>query len=193
MLRQSCETRNRRLPRKRRPPRQSMNCSDFFDTQSALASVRKIEPYGLAVYQSSIYVVAAAEEIEDPAERLRHWKLDRFRHAKALDEYFKPDPSIDLESHLGRSIGIFSGDEPTIVKIRLGGRAAAWVREDPWHPEQKIEAQADGTSILSVPASHPRELLPKVLSLASDAEVIAPSSFRDTIAESVKSMAEQYR
>lgn len=157
------------------------------------ASVRKIEPYGLAVYQSSIYVVAAAEEIEDPAERLRHWKLDRFRHAKALDEYFKPDPSIDLESHLGRSIGIFSGDEPTIVKIRLGGRAAAWVREDPWHPEQKIETQADGTSILSVPASHPRELLPKVLSLASDAEVIAPSSFRDTIAESVKSMAEQYR
>ena len=157
------------------------------------SSVRRIEPYGLAVYQSSIYVVAAAEEVEDSSERLRHWKLDRFRHAKALDEYFKPDPSIDLESHLGRSIGIFSGDDPTIVKIKLKGRAASWVREDPWHPEQKLESLADGTEILSVPASHPRELLPKVLSLASDAEVIEPDSFREAIAESVKSMAAHYQ
>jgi len=156
------------------------------------ASVRKIEPYGLAVYQSSIYVVAAAEEIEEPSERLRHWKLDRFRHAKALDEYFKPDPAVDLESHLGRSIGIFSGDAPTIVKIKLDGRAAAWVREDPWHPEQTIEPQPDGSAILSVPASHPRELLPKVLSLASNAEVLDPASFRESIAESVKAMAERY-
>ena len=157
------------------------------------AAVRRIEPYGLAVYQSSIYVVAAAEEVQDPTERLRHWKLDRFRAAKALDEYFKPDPNIDLESHLGRSIGIFSGDEPTIVKIRLGERAAAWVREDPWHPEQTLEPQPDGSIILSVPASHPRELLPKVLSLASDAEVLEPASFRETIAESVRSMADRYR
>ena len=43
------------------------------------ATTRRIEPYGLAVYQSSIYVVAAAPEVDDPTERLRHWKLDRFR------------------------------------------------------------------------------------------------------------------
>ena len=32
MLRQSCETRNRRLPRKRRPPRQSMQIAPIFLT-----------------------------------------------------------------------------------------------------------------------------------------------------------------
>ena len=157
------------------------------------ASVRRIEPYGLAVYQSSIYVVAAAAEVKDPAERLRHWKLDRFRHARALDEYFKPDPNVNLEHHLGKSIGIFSGDAPTMVKIRIGGRAAAWVREDPWHPEQKFEQQPDGSSILSVPASHPRELLPKVLSLGGDAEVLEPESFRQTVAEAVQQMAASYQ
>ena len=152
---------------------------------------RLIEPYGLAVYQSSIYVVAAAHEVEDPKERLRNWKLDRFRHATALDQYFKAD-EVDLSKHLGRSIGIFSGDDATMVKIRLGQRAAAWVREDPWHPEQKLDPTDDGGSILTVPVSHVREVLPKVLSLGSDAEVIEPASFRDAVSEAVAKMAANY-
>jgi predicted DNA-binding transcriptional regulator YafY len=156
------------------------------------AATRRVEPYGLAVYQSSIYVVAAAPEVEDPADRLRHWKLDRFRHATALDEYFKPDPNVDLSEHLGKSIGIFSGEEPTLVRIKLGQRAAAWVREDPWHPEQKLEVEEDGAALLTVPVSHPREVLPKVLSLGADAEVLEPVSFRQAVADSVREMAAAY-
>ena len=157
------------------------------------ATKRKVEPYGLAVYQSSIYVVAAAPEVEDPKQRLRNWKLDRFQSATILDDYFKPDPNIDLSDRLGRSIGIFSGDDPTMVRIRLGERAAAWVSEDPWHPEQKVEDQDDGSAILTVPASHPREVLPKVLALGTDAEVIGPKEFRQSVAESVAAMAVKYQ
>lgn len=156
------------------------------------ATTRRIEPYGLAVYQSSIYVVASAPEVAEPSERLRHWKLDRFRHATALDEYFKPDPNIDLSQHLGKSIGIFSGEDPTMVRIRVGQRAAAWVGEDPWHPEQTLEVQEDGSAILTVPASHPREVLPKVLSLGADAEVLEPASFREAVAEAVQRMSASY-
>ena len=156
-------------------------------------SHRKIEPYGLAVYQSSIYIVAAAPEVEDPAERLRNWKLDRFKHATALDEYFKPDPNIDLSAHLGKSIGIFSGDSPTPVKIRLGERAAAWVREDPWHPEQQLEPQDDGSFVMTVPASHPREVLPKILALGADAELLSPPEFRAAVSEAVAKMATAYQ
>lgn len=156
------------------------------------ATIRCIEPYGLAVYQSSIYVVAAAAEIADPTDRVRHWKLDRFRRATALDEYFKPDENLDLSEHLGRSIGIFSGEDPTPVRIRLGTHAAAWVGEDPWHPEQKLEAQPDGSTILTVPASHPREVLPKVLSLGADAEVLGPKEFRQAVADAARNMAANY-
>ena len=163
-------------------------------------SIREIEPYGLAVYQSSIYVVAAAAEVTDPADRLRHWKLDRFTRATALDKWFKPDPNVDLTEHLSRSIGIFSGDSPVMVRIRLGESAAAWVREDPWHPDQSLEPIQDETStaehcgfILTVPASHPRELLPKVLSLGADAEVLTPESFRSVVADAVKKLATRYQ
>ncbi len=155
-------------------------------------TTRKIEPYGLAVYQSSIYVVAAAPEVTDPQQRIRNLKLDRFRHATALDEYFKVDENIDISDRLGRSIGIFSGESATDVRIRLGKRAAAWVGEDPWHPEQQMDIQDDGSAILTVPASHPRELLPKVLSLGMDAEVLSPDTFRDAVADTVREMATHY-
>jgi predicted DNA-binding transcriptional regulator YafY len=158
------------------------------------AATRQIEPYGLAVYQSSIYVVAVATEVTDPADRLRHWKLDRFLKATALDRWFKPDPGIDLNEHLSRSIGMFSSDTPVAVQIRLGESAAAWVTEDPWHPDQVLRPiDGDrGAVMLTVPASHPRELLPKVLSLGGDAEVVAPASFRDAVADAVQKMAAKY-
>jgi predicted DNA-binding transcriptional regulator YafY len=153
---------------------------------------RRLEPYGIAVYQSSLYVVAAATEIEDPQDRIRHWKLDRFQSVVALDEYFKPDPDIDLERWLGKSIGIFSGEAASEVKIRLSTRAATWVREDPWHPEQRWEEQADGSGVVSVPAAHPRELMPRVLALGAEAEVIEPVEFREVIAEEVRKLADAY-
>ncbi len=156
------------------------------------ATARFIEPYGLAVYQSSIYVVAVASEVTDPEDRLRHWKLDRFRRVEALDKWFKPDPTVDLNEHLSRSIGIFSSETAVMVKILLGKRAAAWVREDPWHPDQVFEKRHDDSAMLTVPTSHPRELMPKVLQLGADAEVLEPESFRTAIAEVVKHMAACY-
>ncbi|KLU01537.1 transcriptional control [Rhodopirellula islandica] len=160
------------------------------------ASVRQIEPYGLAVHQNSIYVVAAAPEVTDESERLRNWKLDRFTQATVLDDYFKPDPKINLNEFLSKSIGIFSGDSSTPVKIRLGNRSASYLREDPWHPEQKLELvdpdDPASDTILTVPASHPRELLPKVLALGSDAEVLEPAEYRQTVADVVQKLAQAY-
>jgi predicted DNA-binding transcriptional regulator YafY len=156
------------------------------------SSTRKLEPYGIAVYQSSIYVVAAAQEVVDPTDRMRHWKLDRFLAATALDEYFRPDPTVDLEKLLSKSIGIFSGDSAIEVRIRLTDRAVAWVREDPWHPEQRIELDADGGTIAVVPAAHPRELLPRVLALGADAEVLHPAEFRQTVADVVQQLSRAY-
>jgi predicted DNA-binding transcriptional regulator YafY len=182
------------------------------------ASQRRIEPYALAVHQSSIYVVAAAPEVTDATERLRNWKLDRFRSVAVTNDYFKPDPKVDLSKFLSKSIGIFSGETSTQVQIRLGTRSASYLKEDPWHPDQILEPisdfdsaggtsatdhspvmtlVADGTAtpthfLLTVPASHPRELLPKVLALGADAEVLSPPEYREAVAAVVATLASRY-
>lgn len=173
------------------------------------ATRRRIEPYALAVHQSSIYVVAAAPEVADASERLRNWKLDRFQHAQVTDDYFKPDSKVDLGKFLSKSIGIFSGETSTPVQIRLGARSASYLKEDPWHPDQilqpidpttgsaandpHVNEPAPATDfLLTVPASHPRELLPKVLALGADAEVLSPPEYRDAVAKAVATLSERY-
>ncbi len=158
-------------------------------------ATRYLEPYGLALYQGSIYVVAMEEgkdKDKDPEDRLRHWKLDRFSKATALDRWYKFNEEIDLEAHLGQSVGIFSGDEPVTYKIWLSRNAARWIQEDPWHAQQKLEFQSDGTCLLSVPAYQPMEIIPQVLKLGDEAKILEPTIARKEMKRIVQSMASLY-
>ncbi|HTN75038.1 MAG TPA: WYL domain-containing protein, partial [Pirellulaceae bacterium] len=95
--------------------------------------LRKIEPYAVVFYQSSLYIIAAAHEVRTGDGRVRHWKLDRFLKAEALDLWFEKPADFDLEKHLGQSLGIFSGSKTADFRIRISAHAAPWVIEDPWH------------------------------------------------------------
>ncbi|MFN9911971.1 MAG: WYL domain-containing protein, partial [Pirellulaceae bacterium] len=112
--------------------------------------------------------------------------------ATALDDWFKPDEEIDLEQHLGQSVGIFSGERAVPYRIRLSRNASRWVQEDPWHAQQTIEPQADGTSILTVPTYHPMEILPRVLSLGVEAEILEPAAGRHEMRTIVKQLEQRY-
>lgn len=154
---------------------------------------RKIEPYAVVFYQNSLYIIAAAAERPDDADdRVRHFKLDRFRKTTALDEWFKRPDSFNLEDHLGHSLGIFSGNRTRNFKIRISAFAAPWVVEDPWHPEQKVERRSDGGVTLTVKAAHELEIIPRVLALGSEAEVLSPTSCRKSIAKIIRQQAAMY-
>lgn len=156
------------------------------------ATTRKIHPYGVAFYQSSLYVVADACEATDGETPVRHLKLDRFKKATALDEWFKPRSDFNLESHLQQSIGVFAGRTTKKFKIKVSAYAAPWVEEDPWHPDQEIRKHADGSITLTVSAAHDLEVIPRVLALGTEAELISPAASRKVIAETIRDMASRY-
>jgi predicted DNA-binding transcriptional regulator YafY len=158
------------------------------------ATTRKIEPYGVVFYQSSLYIIAAAHErpITVP-DRVRHWKLDRFLKATALDQWFKLPDDFDMKEHLGASLGIFVGTKSQDFRIRVSSFAARWVQEDPWHPNQKIEKHADGSITLTVQAAHELEIIPRVLAMGAEAELLAPASSRKKVGELINKMADKYR
>ncbi len=81
------------------------------------ASKRKIHPYAVALYQSSLYVIADACDAEGD-NTIRHLKLDRFRKATALDEWFKPRNDLDVGQYLRESIGIFARGKSRNFRIR---------------------------------------------------------------------------
>ena len=159
----------------------------------AAATKRWIHPYGIAFYQSSLYVVADAQEAADEDNPVRHLKLDRFKKATALDEWFKPREDFNLEAHLQQSLGMFAGRKTKKFKVKISAYAAPWVEEDPWHPEQEVKKHADGSITLTVNASHDLEVIPRVLALGTEAELISPAASRKTLAETVRDMNKRYK
>ncbi len=156
-------------------------------------SKRRICPYALALYQSSIYVIATATDDSETDQSLRHFKLDRFRKAVALDEWFKPRTDLDVRRHLSESIGIFSANTPRNFRIKISSLAARWILEDPWHPQQTVKQHADGSITLSVKAAHDLEIIPRVLALGKEAELLSPVSARRAIRETIKQLDKKYR
>jgi len=153
---------------------------------------RKIEPYAVVFYNSSLYILAAAHEIPEGQDRIRHLKLDRFLMTDDTNQSFKVPADFNLEEHLGQGTGIFSGGKPLNFKVRITARGARWVTEDPWHPDQQVEQQPDGGIILSVKAAHELEIIPRILALGSEGELLAPESSRKKLGALLKQAANQY-
>jgi predicted DNA-binding transcriptional regulator YafY len=155
---------------------------------------RMIEPYAVVFYQSSLYIIAADQNIAQGEEnRIRHWKLDRFVKAVALDQWFQKPEEFNLEEHLGQSAGIFAAGKAKNYRIKVSAKAAPWVLEDPWHPQQEMKAQKDGSIVITLNAAHDLEIIPRVLALGGEAEVLSPISCRRAISEMIKQMSRKYR
>ena len=157
----------------------------------AEARVRQIEPLAVVFYQSSLYIVAADHAAPDD-DALRHFKLDRFRKATALDAWFKPPENFDARQHWGESLGMFSGGTLEEFRIRITAYGAPWVQEDPWSAQQSLEPQADGSVILTVQAAHDMEIIPRVLALGAEAEVLSPERCRTAIRKIVQQLGDVY-
>ena len=154
---------------------------------------RSIEPYAIALYQSSLYIVGIPIGTdEDHPAPFRHWKLDRFRKAIAEDEWFSPRKDLDIERHLRESMGIFGGGKTRKFRVWVSGMAARFVLEDPWHPDQVITRKRDGSIELTVPGAHDLEVLPRVLALGPEAELLSPASSRRHLADMVQRMHQRY-
>lgn len=154
---------------------------------------RSIEPYAVVFYNSSLYILAAAHEIPAGQDRIRHLKLDRFLKTDDGSEFFKIPADFDLEEHLGQGTGIFSGSKPRDFRIRITARGARWVTEDPWHPDQQVETQPDGSIVLTVKAAHELEIIPRVLALGSEGELLSPDSSRKKLAAVLQQAYAQYQ
>ena len=159
------------------------------------AKTRTIEPYEMCLHGSSLYVVAAANEVEDPETRVRVWKLDRFEKAKLTDNYFKPPEDLDLDNYFGSTLSIFhSNEEPRDFVIRVDAQHALSIAEDPWHPDQRVRKLDNGDVQVTIPdVSHELEIMPRVLALGHEAELLEPKEIRASMAEVAKNMMELYK
>jgi predicted DNA-binding transcriptional regulator YafY len=144
-------------------------------------------------------------------QRLTHyrdnWYLDAWCHLRgalrtfALDAIHNPQPLAEpaievspsaMDSHYASAYGIFAGASAKTAVLRFTPQRARWVAQESWHPHQQTRWLSDGGYELSLPFSHPAELLMDVLKYGPEVEVIAPQSLRLLVRERLQQALQNY-
>ncbi|CUR48767.1 Transcriptional regulator [Alloalcanivorax xenomutans] len=134
---------------------------------------RTVHPQRLLHYRHNWYLLAYCEKAGD----LRLFSLDRIEMPQMDDRPYKQIDAESLEAFIGDSFGLFSGAPSNRAELRFSPRAARWVADELWHPDQRGEWRDDGY-YLWVPYSDPTELIMEVLRHGPDVEVLGPPELR---------------
>ena len=146
------------------------------------ATEREVSPQRLVYYRENWYLDAWCHLRNE----LRSFAVDAIRRVDVLEVAAKTIPDKTLDAVLGNGYGIFSGRKVQWAKLRFSSERSRWVKSEVWHPRQKGTSLADGSYLLELPYSDPRELVMDILRYGPDVEVLAPSSLREHVVTRVK-------
>lgn len=153
---------------------------------------RQVHPQALVYGPRGLYLLAVDPE---RGPDVRSFRVDRIEEARAGSRPSERLPAFDAEDYLAGSIGVFSPEhEPRTYRIRLHStRAARMLEENPWHSSQIIEEKDGDRWVVTLDLTSSRELLPRVLAMGPDAEVLEPAGFRKEIRGRLQRQVERYR
>jgi len=147
---------------------------------------RDIAPVKIINYQGRWYLLSYCMLRKD--DRLFH--MSRIQQAALLKEDIPED--LELSTRVEhRSFGIFQRSPEYTAKILFTSTAAEVVKNQQWHPEQKMEETPNGV-LLQLPVGDDREILLKILQYGAMARVLSPPALIEKIQEEVDKMKTIY-
>ena len=149
---------------------------------------RQISPQRLVHYRENWYVDAWCHLRND----LRSFAVDAIEQAVPLEAKAKPVAERELDEALAAGYGIFSGRTTEWASLRFSPERARWVAAESWHPRQRGRTEPDGSYVLELPFSDPRELVMDVLRHGPHVEVLAPDSLRQDVARELAAALARY-
>jgi predicted DNA-binding transcriptional regulator YafY len=129
----------------------------------------------------------------DEARKARRtFKLERIVEATLTPETFQPDAAWDPVSAMRDGWDIIADQPVETITLRFSPAVARRVAETTWHPSQKLEWHDDGSLTWQGRVAGTHEIRIWILGWGADAEVLAPRSLRDSVAEELARAASAY-
>jgi predicted DNA-binding transcriptional regulator YafY len=162
---------------------------DYRARSTGTSTQRAVSPQRLTLYRDNWYLDAWCHL----RNALRKFAVDAMASARMTDERAKAVDMKTVERELDAGYGVFGGESVQWARLRFSPTRARWVASERWHPAQRGHVEPDGSFVLEVPYSDPRELTMDVLKYGADVEVEAPDSLRDSTASEIRRMAARLR
>ncbi len=161
----------------------------YYSRVNDAVTEREVSPQRLAHYRDNWYLDAWCHT----RDGIRSFAVDAIRGAELLDAKAKAVPDKDLDEELASGYGIFGGKNVQWAKLRFNPEAARWVRNEEWHPDQRLTDEPDGSLVMELPYTDERELTMDILKHGSRVEVQAPTGLRKAVVQAIAAAAALYR
>ncbi len=151
-------------------------------------SRRQVSPLRLVWYRHNWYLMAWCHR----RDALRSFAVERIAQPRLLEEAAREVDQQALVQQMEAGYGLFTGEQVQWAEIRFSPRAARWVAEESWHPNQQGTWQGDGSYLLRLPYVQPVELIMDVARHGPDAEILAPDGLRQQMRDFLRRSLERY-
>ena len=115
------------------------------------------------------------------------FKVDRIQAMARTGEHFTLPEGFDLAGYLGHTWGLLRGEagEPEEVVLEFTPDAARWVRDEEWHPGQRVEGTPRRPVRLIFHVGITAEMRRWVLGFGRQVRVIKPAHLAEWVREEV--------
>ena len=160
-------------------------------TNDGEESARLIEPLGLLCKRNVWYLIARRQNNKE----IRTYRVDQILHLNVREsERFIYPQDFSIQSYLGCSWGVFHNDEMQTVRLKFSCEVGHRVKNLRYHPSQKIFSEGeDGSVILEFEVCGLMEMQSWILQWGTQVEVLEPAELRDSILQTVRAVASQYK
>jgi proteasome accessory factor C len=140
-------------------------------------STRTIEPYALINGREGWYVASF-----DPAKSdVRHFRLDRIKHAEVTDTPYEPRPEVDPAADVDGWLRTGEVQASRTARVWVSPERARWMREE----HRATQELTDGSVVVELPYKGTDWLVRRVLEEAGDAAVLEPADAREAVRQAV--------
>lgn len=160
----------------------------YFAKAKAERKLREVSPQRLIHYRSNWYLHAWCHL----RNGLRSFALDSIEQVKKLDQPALEVDAAEVQAHIGKGYGIFSGEMKARAVLEFNAEAARWVRKEIWHADQQVEEMPGGGVRLTVPVTEPKELVMDVMRYGPNVVVRSPGTLRAEVMKLHLEAAQQY-
>lgn len=161
----------------------------YYNRGENTATERAISPQRLVHYRENWYLDAWCHL----RNGLRTFAMESIRTAEVLPEKAKNVAENKLNEELGSGYGIFTGLKTQNATLRFTPKAARWIAEEQWHPQQDGKYDDTGYFILTFPYSDDRELIQDILKFGVNVEVLKPDKLIKRVHSALIDAAAQYQ
>jgi proteasome accessory factor C len=151
---------------------------DYYKPNEDEFSERVVEPYALVNGREGWYVACFDPERSD----VRHFRLDRIRHAEVTNTVYEPRPEVDPAAEVDGWLRTGEVEASRVARVWVSPERARWAREE----RRVSEELADGSVIVELSFKGTDFLVRDVLAEAGDAAVLEPQEARDAVLAAVE-------